>query len=71
MSADRLSAEIESIIINRLVALPLRGKFGCIMRCEDHPEFYALTAFVDYEGVQVWAMRKRVDELDQVTVAWI
>lgn len=47
------------------------GKFGQIVRTSDDESLQSLTPFTDYKDDVYYATRKRVDELDQVTVSWV
>jgi hypothetical protein len=63
---ERLPGEIERLIVGYIS----RRSTGEIVRVEDISQLRSLTPFVTYEGDQVLATRKRVDQLDQVTVTW-
>lgn len=43
---------------------------GTIVRCSDAPQTLSMICFEKYVGQQITAVRKQVDQLDQVTVWW-
>lgn len=63
---EELSPELERLLIGHIS----RRSSGEIVRIDNFPQLRSLLPFVTYGGDQVFATRKRVDQLDQVTVTW-
>lgn len=66
MDNMRMSAELEE----QLETVIRNQKFGAIVRCADLPITYSMIYAELYEGTRIFAVRKKVDQLDQVSVSW-
>ena len=60
----RLTAAEETLLIGLLGTQPN----GTIIRVSDYPSLGWMIVNETYEGKSVWATRRKVDQLDQVTI---